>query len=564
MIGPILYHEMQVSSRRGRFAVFRWIYAGWLLLQLLLMAFSYWMSHLFLRVKPAEAWAEFGTAYFELFVKQHFILLLLATPVLAASAVTDEKISGTLQYLLTASASPAEIIVGKLLARMVRVLLLMLPGLPLVSLIGVYGGMEADVLLVLLLSTVAVAAGVAAASLLASVWCRQTRDAVAAIGALLAVLGMASAFLPGISQGLSLFSPLPALELDREVGRGPAFLKTCLAWLILGTACVGVAAWRLRPAYCRQLEARRKRARWWTGRRAPVDDQPVRWREREVDGIAPLAVLRSFPRRLGLVLVGLATFFFSGRILLDALPLDVTAETLWNMLLQGDGAGLVRVVFTLTPSGDRFFTQGFAVMLIATLVVGVRCAGTVSHEREQQTWDALLVTALETRALVRGKLHGVLGAFLPYLIVHTLIVLPLALVGGLHAFGWTVMWLAVIAVAGAFAGAVGIWCSARSRSSWGSLLATLGICYVGGSIVTLAASCLVSFVAVFFLMFLTLFRNGAFLGGRFFENLLAVSICLFLAGIACLLAWRLLIAAEKHVDYRERVWQRPRWLPRRR
>src|SRR5262245_61819667 len=140
MIGPIVFQEMQ-GSRQGRFAVFRWIYAAWLLLQLLFMAFIHWIDCIF-APKQAECWAAFGTSYFRLFVGQHFLLLVLATPLLAAGAITDEKVRGTLQYLLTASASPAEIIVGKLLARLFRALVLMLPGLPLFCFFGVYAGME--------------------------------------------------------------------------------------------------------------------------------------------------------------------------------------------------------------------------------------------------------------------------------------------------------------------------------------------------------------------------------------------------------------------------------------
>ena len=560
MIAPIVLQEMQVGSRQGRFAVFRCIYAGWLLVQLLFMAFVHWIECMLFAVKPAEIWAGFGTSYYRLFLGQHFLLLVLATPLLAAGAITDEKVRGTLQYLLTASASPAEIIVGKLLARLFRVLLLLLPGLPLFCFFGVYAGMEPEVVLVFLASTVLVACGVAAVSLLASVWCRQTRDAVIGMCVAAIALGLGSAFVPESKQVLAIFSPLPALTLDSESGRSSTFLKMSLAWLILIGLCVGVAAWRLRPAYCRQLEARRKGRHWWSSRRRPVADEPIRWKEQYLDGIAPLALLRSFPRGLGLLLVGLATLFFSGRILLDSLPPEVTPGDLWRMLLGGDIAGLAAVYAALMPAGTRFYWQEFYVMLIANLVVGIRCAGAVSGEREQQTWEALLVTSLETRALVRGKLWAILAAFFPYLLIHALVALPLALLAGLSAFGWTLMWLGATVVAGAFSGAVGIWCSARSRSSWRSLLGTLGICYVGGFIVTMLAMFLVGIIAIIFVLMWTFLQRGggAFMGGgRLFENIMVVGICLLVAGVASLLAWRLPISAEKRIDAQERVRQGP-------
>ena len=42
------------------------------------------------------------------------------------------------------------------------------------------------------------------------------------------------------------------------------------------------------------------------------------------------------------------------------------------------------------------------------MVVGIRCSGAISGERERLTWEALLLTPLETRYLVRGKLRGIM------------------------------------------------------------------------------------------------------------------------------------------------------------
>jgi len=42
-------------------------------------------------------------------------------------------------------------------------------------------------------------------------------------------------------------------------------------------------------------EGRPRRPRWWRARRTPVSDEPIRWKERHVDGLAPLAMLRPHP-----------------------------------------------------------------------------------------------------------------------------------------------------------------------------------------------------------------------------------------------------------------------------
>ena len=45
--------------------------------------------------------------------------------------------------------------------------------------------------------------------------------------------------------------------------------------------------------------------RSWLTRRARVHGDPLRWKERHVAGVAPLALLRATPRWLGITIMGL-------------------------------------------------------------------------------------------------------------------------------------------------------------------------------------------------------------------------------------------------------------------
>jgi O-antigen ligase len=105
MVGPVLHHEMMLGSRRSRAYYFRWIYAGWLVLQVLWFLMQFEMS-LLVGATNSYATPVVASWFVETFVVQQLILLVLATPVLTAGAVTDEKTRGTLQYLL-ATASKA-------------------------------------------------------------------------------------------------------------------------------------------------------------------------------------------------------------------------------------------------------------------------------------------------------------------------------------------------------------------------------------------------------------------------------------------------------------------------
>jgi len=184
MVGPVLYLEMLLGGRRGRQFVFRWVYAGWIVAQLfvlyLLYRMEFWsstLSSLDQRPDP-NVTSRFATGYVDIFVVQQLLLVLLATPAFTAGAVTDEKTRGTLQHMLTAHLTAGEIILGKLLGRMAQVAVLALAGLPALCFIGVFGGLHPLLLLVVLASTLVPMFAIGAASLLASVWCRQTRDAV--------------------------------------------------------------------------------------------------------------------------------------------------------------------------------------------------------------------------------------------------------------------------------------------------------------------------------------------------------------------------------------------------
>src|SRR5262249_23205238 len=160
-LASVLYHEMLLGSRRSQLYWLRWVYAAWLVLQLAFLAFVHWTTSYMWQALPghsrdsdATILADFATDYVQIFLVQHFVLLVLGTPALVAGALTDEKARGTLQYLLTANLRPGEIILGKFLGRGFQVLVLALPGLPLFGFFAVYAGLNPDLFLAFLLTTV--------------------------------------------------------------------------------------------------------------------------------------------------------------------------------------------------------------------------------------------------------------------------------------------------------------------------------------------------------------------------------------------------------------------------
>jgi ABC-type transport system involved in multi-copper enzyme maturation permease subunit len=627
MVGPVLYQEMLLTGRRSQQHIFRWIYAGWLILQV--AAFSYlW---LFRAAPGSYALSELAEWFVNLYLVQQLILMVLATPALAAGTVSEEKSSGTLQYLLTSDLTSSEIILGKMLARSFQMGVLALVGLPLFCFLGVYAGLELLTLLAVLAETAATLLALVSASLLASVWSRQTRNAVLGLyaaggvflfsvwwlGDLLVYLSklasglpLLAAFAGLVQQVLNYFDPVYVLEpgwgardLPDLKALTQRLFASVLAWGAVTGGCLGLAVWRLRPAYRRQLEGegKKKQPHWWRPERVPVGEQPIAWKERHVEGMAPAAGLRRLPRWIGVLTIAALSAASSLWVLWLHLAPGATLADLFGLAARLDFEAVPRV---LLPTSGGFQAQGVVVMLLASLLVGIRCSGAVSGERERQTWEALLLTPLTSRQLIRGKLWGIMGASLIYVLAYAVPALLLALVGSageLHAMyaalrewfgaapatpgpspwvippvGWALIWLGVTLLAMYFIGAAGIWCSVRCKTSWKSLLWTVGIGYVGGFLVYIVTAPVLLLIALFVLLALMLIGEalkidlvlrGTTWLGMYFTVFQVVSV-LTLALLAWLMALFLLSSAQKYVAFRERTlqWQEEPLLrrPRRR
>jgi len=493
MVGAVLHQEWLLGSRRHRLYLFRCIYAAWLIALVFYGYFRFLIeeqqrlsnqivagtSTFVARASPPVI---VGQWFAEAFVSQQLILLMLATPAFVAGSITDEKRRGTLQYLLTADLEARHILLGKLLGRVAQVALVALAGLPLFALLAGFGGVQPIALLAVAAALLVPLFALASATLLASVWCRQTRDAVLALY-LLCTLGGVAVWRCG--GPLHYLNPLyvvepawgawPSLDLA-ELGR--RLLAASVCWGTLGGVALALAIWRLRPAYRRELEnIRPQSVRWYSAARAPVQEEPIRWRERHVEGLAPAPSLRRVPQTLGVVAVAGLTVCSSLWILSRSLPSGVA---IGDLILALARLQVGRLAVRMPSAGDGFLVQGLVVMLLASLVVGIRCSGAVTGERERRTWEALLLTPLSAKQLIRGKLWGIMAASYVYLLAYAAPAIVLSVFGGVLALFWVLLWLAVTVLAMYYVGAVGLWCSVRSRNSWRALLGTLAAGYVGG------------------------------------------------------------------------------------
>ncbi len=211
---------------------------------------------------------------------------------------------------------------------------------------------------------------------------------------------------------------------------------------------------------------------------------PVLWREQKVEGIAPLVFLRRWPRWLGMAAVMIASAASLIYLLLEHLPpapapgpgLPAPVLDLWTVMETGRVASLLGDMMPI--AGTAFYFHGFGAILVLSTIVAIRSSGSIVGEKERGTWQALLLTPLTTQKIVTGKQWGIFWASMPYLAAHTAVALPLAIILGVEATAWAVLWIGAMLLAVILGGAIGLYWSARAGNSWKSLLATLASFYV--------------------------------------------------------------------------------------
>jgi ABC-type transport system involved in multi-copper enzyme maturation permease subunit len=581
MIGPVLRQELLLGGRRQRLYLFRWIYAGWLVILVLYCYARYYGQESERRnyyynnyqyVTPTynsvSAPQAVGAQFTNLFLYQQLLIIGLAVPALVAGAVTDEKQRGTLQYLLTANLDARHIVLGKLVARSGLVWLLLLTGLPLFALLAGFSGVAPFTVGLILVVLILPIFALASISLLASVWSRSTVDAVAGSYVVQIILALVVWRIgPDFLNPLYVVEPAQVSWDAMDLGAvGRRLLLSSTGWVILGGTALALAVGRLRPSYVRQIEGVPSgvAAFWYGVERAPMSDDPIHWRERHVEGLAPLATLRRFPTWFSVAAIVFCTCCSSLYLLASSLPAGKTVDDAVRAALRFDVARLQRL---LPGAENGFLVQAAVVLVLATLTVAVRCAIAVTGEREKQTWESVLTSPLATKDMIQGKLWGITGASYWYLLAYGAPAAMLSVLGGVMAFFWTLLGLGVTVLAMYFVGAAGLFCSVRSTSSWRSLIRTLGTAYGGGALV-LAVTGLLSVVPAALVMLLLLLADLIFsthlmrLAGSNMDTF--IKLCLFSAGgLLALAFWllsrRLLVWAAASVSNTERMrhWQYP-------
>jgi ABC-type Na+ efflux pump permease subunit len=422
------------------------------------------------------------------------VAVVLLTPALVAGAIAGEVQRKTFHDLLTSGLTSAEIVLGKLAARLLHVGVFLAIGLPVVSLLSLFGGVDPWSVVAYYAGTISTVFFLASLSILVSTYARRPREAIS----LVYVLEVAWLFLPPmidaigaqpswpwseiypwiapVNAWVAASSPAYLLSLAARVfGRGPGAFIEALIWMmglqaLVGASMVVLAVARLRPIFRKEGERSRlfkglsgvSRGRRFLSRPECGDDAML-WKERYVSRTSASTKLLG-----GLVvlacLLGLSygTYDFARPAFIELGENGYTSGNGYSA--RDDFNGFLRFVGTF-------------LYIVWALGVASASSSGLSSEREEDTWTSLIATPLGGLEIIRAKMIGaVWGTRVLGLLLLSLWLVGLA-TGAVHPLGFA----AVILTTPVFLWfiiALGTYVSLKSKTTGRALVTTVAILFV--------------------------------------------------------------------------------------
>ncbi|MCH8923088.1 MAG: ABC transporter permease subunit, partial [Planctomycetes bacterium] len=176
LVGPVFTREVVTAPRRARLFILRAAYV----LALLVLMCTAWLVLAGTQVVSAVGdVARFGSALFPFLACIQLALAVFFSALLSASAVAQEKDRRTLILLLLTNLTNSELVLGKLLASLLNVLVLLAAALPLLMLSALLGGIGFDQIARVMAVTVASALAAGSLGSTLALWREKTFQALA-------------------------------------------------------------------------------------------------------------------------------------------------------------------------------------------------------------------------------------------------------------------------------------------------------------------------------------------------------------------------------------------------
>jgi ABC-type transport system involved in multi-copper enzyme maturation permease subunit len=196
LIGPLFFYDLIRLARRGRSTLLRCVYALLLLGALCLVYVEVFPGHDLLgggfsgpQLRPSEM-ARFARRFFVTLALAQGAAVLVLTPAYLAGAIAEEKERHTLPLLFLTPLYDREIVLGKMFARLTHLAGVLLTGVPILSLMLLWGGVDRPVLLGVVVVTLMTLLSVGSVSILCSVLARTVLTALVSTYLLVVAFGL--------------------------------------------------------------------------------------------------------------------------------------------------------------------------------------------------------------------------------------------------------------------------------------------------------------------------------------------------------------------------------------
>lgn len=434
LIGPVFSREAAVAPRRTGMYVARTAYVA----GLLVLTSTAWAVLTGTQlVRDVGDLARFGTILFQILAPVQLALGLFFSALLAASAVAQEKDRRTLVLLLLTNLSNCELVLGKLLASLLQVLVMLAAALPLFMLCALFGGVSFGQIGWVFAVTLASVLTCGSLGSTLALWREKTFQALAmtvlalvlwlAMGKIVEMIvemGVLGERFGGISSRVwaAGFCPWqaiveatrPGLHADGLLGPldSPVVMfllvAVSISVLLNGVAVAMVRVWNpsreARPVQVEE-DARPPENIFGAEHDAAVD-VAMTDRQAELQGDHPAMAAPKRPlhsRRVWdnpIVWREMRTWAYGRKILMIKLA---------YLLLFGLGAGsLVWMVEHGQLAAHAYGAVSLVPLFLLSLVlVNAQAVTSLTSERDGRALDLLLVTDLTAKEIVFGKLGGV-------------------------------------------------------------------------------------------------------------------------------------------------------------
>ena len=394
MLGPVFQIEMLGLGRRRRYVVARLVYG---LILFVVMGLCYAETFRFSTEGTQRMQAAFANAFFIAFSCLQLFAVVALTPTMIAGTIAGEHERRTIDYLLTTSLNDSEITLGKFAARLLAIGGQLAVGLPILAIAMTLGGIEPEKLFESFLIALVSLASIGGMALAVSTRSKTSREALTRCYVILFGCGLAPPLAwalsenlhdlagPGtwvgdaanwMSSALAMLTELdPFVFLVKRLSEMPmrhveigTFTAVHLVAAVLFTVSSTLG---LRRFYVRQSGKGAPKGKTST-RTAVLGDDPMWWKER-------IAGKR------------IAKLGWMGRVAAVLLYGRGVVMLIWTFVESLEGPNHADML----PIEIFGFTGGPMIATLAMILIVARTAGSITSEREQDTWATLLSTPLE-------------------------------------------------------------------------------------------------------------------------------------------------------------------------